>query len=247
MHPPSADAFDEWERVFSGTAACDATGAAAGDVEARLLAEARLGDRAEQVRKCMGLQARRAGLPARATHSLALPPPPLLTCLTFLLQAFAAVRDYEAGHALDAQALAACGYLERRPELVQAAQHLAAALGLGPTAQLWHAGGLNLRAVHALGRSQAAYREGFGVHMSSAARLPHLSAAAVALLDRCAAAGHQARVPALLAAACVALAAGQEGVPADTARLASQLDAQVGLQGHCLQGRQAGVAGSQNR
>lgn len=56
--------------------------------------------------------------------------------------------------------------------------------------------------------------------------------AAVVLLDRCAAAGYQPRMPALLAAACVALAAQQEGIPLETAALAGQLDRQVSDGGH---------------
>ena len=53
-------------------------------------------------------------------------------------------------------------------------------------------------------------------------------AAAVVLLDRCAAAGYTPCLGALLAAACVGLAAEREGLALDPAALAGQLDASVG-------------------
>lgn len=51
--------------------------------------------------------------------------------------------------------------------------------------------------------------------------------AAVVLLDRCAAAGYTPGMEALLAAACVALAAQQGGIPLEPAALAGQLDPQA--------------------
>ncbi|KAL4426696.1 hypothetical protein ABPG77_004752 [Micractinium sp. CCAP 211/92] len=53
---------------------------------------------------------------------------------------------------------------------------------------------------------------------------------AVVLLDRCAAAGHTPGMEALLAAACVALAAQQGGIPLEPAALAGQLDPQVTME-----------------
>ncbi|KAI3436046.1 hypothetical protein D9Q98_002103 [Chlorella vulgaris] len=96
--------------------------------------------------------------------------------------------SYQAVHGLDAAALRLTPYLERRRELVGAAQQLARGLGSG-TAQVWHA--------------------------------------AVVLLDRCAAAGYRSRMDALLAAACVALAAEKEGMELPTAQLAALLDAEA--------------------
>lgn len=52
--------------------------------------------------------------------------------------------------------------------------------------------------------------------------------AAVVLLDRLTQAGYGGQDNALLAAACVAVAAQKEGVPLDSAALAAALDAQVG-------------------
>lgn len=48
-HLPLAEAFDSWDRVFSGRAALEATGASAGDMEARLLCEEQLAAEAAQV------------------------------------------------------------------------------------------------------------------------------------------------------------------------------------------------------
>ncbi|KAL4859186.1 putative aldo-keto reductase 2 [Chlorella vulgaris] len=103
-------------------------------------------------------------------------------------QTYARILEYQAVHGLDAAALRLTPYLERRRELVGAAQQLARGLGSG-TAQVWHA--------------------------------------AVVLLDRCAAAGYRSRMDALLAAACVALAAEKEGMALPTAQLAALLDAEA--------------------
>jgi hypothetical protein len=104
------------------------------------------------------------------------------------LQTYAGILEYQAVHGLDGAALRLTPYLERRRELVGAAQQLARGLGSG-TAQVWHA--------------------------------------AVVLLDRCAAAGYRSRMDALLAAACVALAAEKEGMELPTALLAALLDAEA--------------------
>ncbi|PSC71010.1 Tbc2 translation chloroplastic isoform B [Micractinium conductrix] len=109
-------------------------------------------------------------------------------------QAFALIREYEAGHppTPHAPGLApGAGYVgQRRRELAEAARHLVTGLlPLGATMQLWHA--------------------------------------AVVLLDRCAAAGYTPCLGALLAAACVGLAAEREGLALDPAALAGQLDASL--------------------
>ena len=64
--------------------------------------------------------------------------------------------------------------------------------------------------------------------------------AAVVLLDRCAAAGYQPRMDALLVAACVALAADKEGLPLGPAQLAALLDREVGG-GWAAAGRRTGA------
>lgn len=65
--------------------------------------------------------------------------------------------------------------------------------------------------------------------------------AAVILLDRCTAAGYQTRMPVLLAAACVALAAQAAGLPVELASLAARLDLEVSSHSD-LQGRRAHMA-----
>lgn len=79
--------------------------------------------------------------------------------------------------------------------------------------------------------------------------LPSTPAAAVALLDRCAALGYQPRQDAAHVAACVALAAEREGMPLDLASLAAQLGQMQGAGGDpeaALQGEmQAAVAALQ--
>ena len=56
-------------------------------------------------------------------------------------QMFGVVREYEAGHALDAAAQRRAAASPLRRELVQAARHLATHLGLGGATQPWHSGG----------------------------------------------------------------------------------------------------------
>lgn len=170
LNPSASEAFDDWDSAFCGRAAAEATGAAAADLEACLRFDAGLESDAAQVRAgawaglkaCGGHSAgtlgqagvRACGLPrdARAAApahcaTLASPQqlhptwlaaaPPVLTS-----QAWAQVRAYEPAHALDADALRLDGYPERRRKLVAAAHHLASRLGVGATAQLWHAGEL---------------------------------------------------------------------------------------------------------
>lgn len=191
--PNTAESFNEWDRVFSGGDAVAATGAATGDVEARMLVEGQLQQEAVQVgwvaaglrRGCRGGGAAFAGAALCAADPAATPRP-------LDAQAYARVTEYEATHALDAQALQHSDYAEWRGELVRAAHALAAGLGLGGSQRVWHA--------------------------------------AVVLLDRCAAAGYQPRMPAMLAAACVALAAAREQLALDTTLLAAQLDPGATLQ-----------------
>lgn len=128
---------------------------------------------------------------------------------------------------------------------MQAAHQLAAGLGLGATAQLWHAGRcpsllqcwLVVWWVPSLRVSADLFVVEVGATRLLVAnitccqlptfRLPPLSSAAVVLLDRCAAAGYKPALDAALAAACVALAAAREGIPADVAQLSAQLNREV--------------------
>jgi hypothetical protein len=131
-----------------------ATGAAAGDVEARLLVEAQLSEEAAQ--------------------------------------SFAIIRQYEAAYVLDAAAVRRAAAAPHRADALQAARYLAYDIQPSSTEQLWHS--------------------------------------AVVLLDRCTAAGYQPRMPVLLAAACVALAAQTAGLPLDLASLAAHLDREMTAQ-----------------
>lgn len=142
--------------MFSGQAALDATGASAGDLEARLLAEGQLQEEAAQVRLppdglasegacCVHMHASCAWLhgPVVRVHQTvcARAASPACAFPRPGPQTFALVREYEAAHALDTAAQRRAAASPLRRELVQAAQHLAAGLGLGGAAQLWHAGG----------------------------------------------------------------------------------------------------------